>query len=343
MISLRSRFGRVRVLVVGDVMLDEYLFGVASRISPEAPVPVVEIKERRYVAGGAANVAANVVSLGGQCSLVGICGQDKSGDGLRAILDGNGVGSSGLVCMPGRATTCKTRVVAGQQQIVRFDVEEREGVPEEVSRELCQRLEDRLGNPDICVLSDYGKGVLSHAVCRKIIELAQEKGVPVLADPKGLRFEKYQGCALITPNQKEAARFTGILTETEEDVLAAGNRLLASLPGSAVLVTRGPDGMTLFREGQAPVTIPTVARNVYDVVGAGDTVMAALSVALGAGFDFPESMHIANIAAGIAVGKHGTVAVTFDEVVKHPELLMLREGPLSASESEREAHLYSKT
>jgi rfaE bifunctional protein kinase chain/domain len=343
MTSLRSRFGRVRVLVVGDVMLDEYLFGAASRISPEAPVPVVEIKERRYVAGGAANVATNVVSLGGQCSLVGICGQDKSGDSLRAILDGSGVGGSGLVCMPGRATTCKTRVVAGQQQIVRFDVEEREGLPEDVSHELYGRLEDCLGNSDVCVLSDYGKGVLSHSVCRRIIELAKERSVPVLADPKGLRFEKYQGCALITPNQKEAAWFTGIVTETEEDVMTAGNRLLASLPGSAVLVTRGPDGMTLFREGQAPVTIPTVARNVYDVVGAGDTVMAALSVSLGARFDFPESMHIANIAAGIAVGKQGTVAVTLDEVLNHPELTMLRDRPISASESESEAHLYSKT
>lgn len=343
MISLRSRFGRVRVLVIGDVMLDEYLFGAASRISPEAPVPVVEIKDRRYVAGGAANVAANVVSLGGRCRLMGICGQDKPGDQLRAILDGNGVGASGLICMPGRATTCKTRVVAGQQQIVRFDVEEREGLPDEVSRELCRGLEDSLENSDICVLSDYGKGLLSHAVCRTIIELARERGIPVLADPKGLRFEKYQGCTLITPNQKEAARFTGIVTETEEDVMTAGSRLLASLPGSAVLVTRGSDGMTLFREGQGPVTIPTVARNVYDVVGAGDTVMAALSVSLGAGLDFPDSMHIANIAAGIAVGKQGTVAVAFDEVLNHPELAMLRQGPIRASESESEVHLYSKT
>jgi rfaE bifunctional protein kinase chain/domain len=343
MTFLRSHFGRVRVLVVGDVMLDEYLFGAAGRISPEAPVPVVEIKDRRYVAGGAANVAANVVSLGGQCSLVGVCGQDKPGDSLRAILDETGVGGSGLLRVPGRATTCKTRVVAGQQQIVRFDVEERAGLPEEASRELCERLEDCLGSSDICVLSDYGKGVLSHGVCRKIIELAKERSVPVLADPKGLRFEKYHGCALITPNQKEAGRFTGIVAETEEDVITAGNRLLASLPGSAVLVTRGSDGMTLFREGQAPVTIPTVARHVYDVVGAGDTVMAALSVSLGAGLDFPESMQIANIAAGIAVGKQGTVAVTLDEVLNHPDVVTLRVDPINASESASEAHLYSKT
>jgi rfaE bifunctional protein kinase chain/domain len=343
MTSLRNRFGRVRVLVVGDVMLDEYLFGAASRISPEAPVPVVEIKDRRYVAGGAANVAANVTSLGGQCRLVGICGQDKPGDSLRAILDANGVGASGLICVPGRATTCKTRVVAGQQQIVRFDVEERQTLSDELSLELCRRLEDFLGKSDICVLSDYGKGVLSHAVCRTIIELAKQRRIPVLADPKGLRFEKYEGCALITPNQKEAARFTGMSAETEEDVLKAGNRLLASLPGSAVLVTRGPDGMTLFREGQAPMTIPTVAQNVYDVVGAGDTVMAALSVSLGAGLDFHESMHIANIAAGIAVGKQGTVAVAFDELLNHPEIAMLGQGPISASESKNDVHLYSKT
>jgi D-beta-D-heptose 7-phosphate kinase/D-beta-D-heptose 1-phosphate adenosyltransferase len=333
----------VHIVVAGDVMLDEYLLGAASRISPEAPVPVVEIKERRYVAGGAANVAANVVSLGGRCTLVGICGQDKAGDSLRAILDGNGVGGAGLLSVPGRPTTCKSRVVAGQQQIVRFDVEEREALPEEINRELCRRLEHCLSNADICVLSDYGKGVLSHGICRRIIELAKDRSVPVLADPKGLRFEKYHGCALITPNQREVARFTGILTETEADVIAAGNSLLASLPGSAVLVTRGPDGMTLFREGQAPMTIPTVARNVYDVVGAGDTVMAALSVSLGAGLAFPEAMHIANIAAGIAVGKQGTVAVTFEELVNHPELVKFQEVPTDASENASEAHLYSKT
>ncbi len=315
--SIRSRFGSVRVLVVGDVMLDEYLLGAVSRISPEAPVPVVEIKSRQYVAGGAGNVAANVVSLGARCNVVGLCGEDEAANTLRSILGRSGVDAGGMVCVPGRATTRKTRVIAGQQQIVRFDVEERAELDPDTQAVLRGRVEDGIARADICVLSDYGKGVLSHAICRMAIELAAQRSIPVLVDPKGVRFDKYQGSTLITPNLGEAARFTGIAMEGEEDVMDAGRRLLEALPGSAVLITRGPEGMTLFREGAPAVTIPTVAMMVYDVVGAGDTVMAALSISLGAGLDFQSSMHIANIAAGIAVGKHGTVAVALEDVLGH--------------------------
>jgi len=321
--AIRSRFGSVRVLVVGDVMLDEYLLGAVSRLSPEAPVPVVEIRDRQYVAGGAGNVAANVVSLGARCHVIGLCGEDEAAHTMRSILGRGGVDVEGIVCAQGRATTRKTRVVAGQQQIVRFDVEERAELDGDTHAELRRQVESGIARADICVLSDYGKGVLSHAVCRMAIALAGGRNVPVLVDPKGLRFEKYLGCALITPNLGEASRFTGIAMEREEDVMEAGRRLLAALPGSAVLITRGPDGMTLFRQGEPAMTIPTVARTVYDVVGAGDTVMAALSVSLGAGLDFHSSMHIANTAAGIAVGKHGTVAVALEEVLAHSAIAEL--------------------
>lgn len=303
--------------MVGDVMLDEYLRGAVSRISPEAPVPVVEIRDRHYVAGGAANVAANVVSLGAQCQVVGLCGEDEAAGTLRTVLTRNGVDAGRIVCVQSRATTRKTRVVAGQQQIVRFDVEERAELDGETQGLLERHIEGGVAQTDICVLSDYGKGVLSETVCRIAIELARRQKIPVLVDPKGLRFEKYQGCTLITPNLGEASRFTGMRLEREEEVMHAGLQLLKALPGSAVLITRGPDGMTLFREDEPAVTIPTVARMVYDVVGAGDTVMAALSVSLGAGFDFHASMKLANTAAGIAVGKQGTVAVALEDVLAH--------------------------
>lgn len=324
--AIRSRFSKVQVLVAGDVMLDEYLLGAVNRISPEAPVPVVEIKDRQYVAGGAGNVAANVVSLSAQCRVLGLCGDDDAANTLRSVLTKGGVNMSGLVCAPGRATTRKTRVIAGQQQVVRFDVEDRAALDGQIEEELRRRLEDGIAQVDICVLSDYGKGVLSDHICRAAIDLAHRRGIPVLADPKGLRLEKYRGCTLMTPNQKEASRFAGMAIEREEDVITAGQRLLAGLSGSAVLITRGPDGMTLFREGQPPVTIPTVARTVYDVVGAGDTVMAALSVSLGAGLDFQSSMQVANIAAGIAVGKQGTVTVGLDEVLEHAAVAELTMG-----------------
>lgn len=335
--TIRDRFRRVRVLVVGDVMLDEYLLGAVNRISPEAPVPIVEIKERKYVAGGAGNVAANVVSLAAGCRLVALCGRDEAADTLRSALGQNGIETAGVVCVEGRPTTRKTRVVAGQQQIVRFDVEERSTLSTEAQTELCCQLSIELQHADICILSDYGKGVLLPLVCKTAISVAKERNVPVLVDPKGLRFEKYQGCTLITPNLGEASRFTSIAIEREEDVMEAGRQLLQALPGSAVLITRGADGMTLFRANEPAMTIPTVAQNVYDVVGAGDTAMAALSVALGAGFNFQLSMHLANIAAGIAVGKHGTVAVPLEEVLAHPAL-----GGL-AEHSAANTHLYSKT
>jgi D-beta-D-heptose 7-phosphate kinase/D-beta-D-heptose 1-phosphate adenosyltransferase len=335
--AIRDRFRRVRVLVVGDVMLDEYLLGAVNRISPEAPVPVVEIKDRQYVAGGAGNVAANVVSLAAVCRLVALCGNDEAANTLRSALARNRVETAGVVCVEGRPTTRKTRVVAGQQQIVRFDVEERSALDAEAQAELCRQVTSELQHADICILSDYGKGVLLPLVCNTAIAAAKEREVPVLVDPKGLRFEKYRGCTLITPNLGEAARFTGIAMERDEDVMEAGRQLLRALPGSAVLITRGSDGMTLFRENEPAMTIPTVARNVYDVVGAGDTVMAALSVALGAGFDFHISMHLANIAAGIAVEKHGTVTVPLEEVLAHAALGTLADSSAAGT------HLYSKT
>lgn len=320
---LVPRFHRAVVLVAGDLMLDEYLFGTVSRVSPEAPVPVLDVKRRRYVPGGAANVAANVRSLGATARLAGICGNDTAGETLRRVLAEAGIGDEFVMRVDSRVTTSKTRVVAGQQQIVRFDHEERAPLNGALADLFEATLEKSLDGAGVCILSDYGKGLLSSAVCAQILKNANTRQIPVIVDPKGLDYSKYRGCSLITPNLKEAGEAAGIAIECEHDLGEAAKRILALLPGAAVLVTRGADGMTLFRENHVPLTIATVAQEVFDVVGAGDTVVAALGVVLAAGLPLDTATRLANVAAGIAVGKHGTVAVTADELFSHAEITLL--------------------
>lgn len=322
---LVSRFRRSAVLVAGDLMLDEYLFGTVSRVSPEAPVPVLDVKRRRYVPGGAANVAANVRSLGATARLAGICGNDAAGETLRRVLAEADIGDEFVMQVAGRATTSKTRVVAGQQQIVRFDHEERATLNGAAANLFEANLEKGLDGAGVCIVSDYGKGLLSPALCKRLLERANTKRIPVIVDPKGLDYSKYLGCSLITPNLKEAGEAAGIAIEDERGLYEAGKKILGLLPGAAVLVTRGADGMTLFREDEIPVTIATVAQEVFDVVGAGDTVVAALGVALASGLPLETATRLANVAAGIAVGRHGTVAVTAEELFSHTEITQLPE------------------
>jgi D-beta-D-heptose 7-phosphate kinase/D-beta-D-heptose 1-phosphate adenosyltransferase len=318
--DLPNRFRSVQVLVAGDLMLDEYLTGTVRRISPEAPVPVVDVSDRKYVAGGAANVAANVLSLGAQVHLIGVCGQDRAGDVLRELLAGIGIDTSTLVLCPDRPTTSKIRVMAGQQQIVRVDTEDRSALPAAYRAELQANFAALLDTCDICIFSDYGKGAVSTEFCRSALAQAQARDRRVLVDPKGLDYTKYTGCSLIKPNLTEAGHAANIAIDSEAGLFEAGMKLLRQLPGSSVMVTRGPDGMTLFEPGEAPITVPTIAQQVFDVVGAGDTAMAALAIALAAGLSMREAMRLANVAAGIAVGKHGTVAVSLDELLQHCEI-----------------------
>lgn len=318
--ELRSFFARARVLVLGDVMLDEYLFGTVQRISPEAPVPVVDVRSRQYVPGGAANVAANVRSLGAEVSLVGVCGRDAAAESLRSRLARLGIADTYILSHDGRGTTCKTRVIGGHQQIVRFDSEHRVSLSSEESRLLIEKFDAAVAQADLCILSDYGKGVLTAELCRRAIESARERDLPVLVDPKGTEYAKYRGCTLLTPNLREAAEASATPIETEEDLNRAGERLLEMLEGSAILITRGQDGMTLFRPQRPPLTIPTVAREVFDVVGAGDTAVATLGVSIAAGLSLESGTRLANIAAGIAVGKQGTVAVSIEELLAHDEM-----------------------
>lgn len=318
--DLRSCFARTTVLVVGDLMLDEYVFGSVSRISPEAPVPVLDVKNRRYVPGGAANVAANLRSLGAHVRLAGAVGDDAAGGRLRELLLAAEISDELLVPVRGRVTTAKTRVVAGQQQIVRFDSEERAPIDSASLEILRTKVSAAVHDCDVCVFSDYGKGLLSAAVCAWLVEYTRGQGLKVVVDPKGLNFSKYRGCTLITPNLKEAGQASGISIESEQDVIEAGDRLVSLLPGTSVLVTRGSEGMTLFRPGAPPLTVAAAAREVFDVVGAGDTAVAALSVSLAADLPLETATRLANIAAGIAVGRHGTVTVSIDELLGHAEV-----------------------
>jgi len=309
--NLRERFREAKVLVVGDVMLDEYVIGAVSRISPEAPVPVLDVRSRYFSAGGAANVAMNIASLGATVYLAGVVGHDAAAASLRQLLPSHDY----LVEATERATISKTRIIAGQQQICRIDHEERSEMPANLLATLRENVAAPLELCQIVVLSDYAKGTLTDEFCRQIIHMANGAGKPVIVDPKSKDFRKYAGCQLITPNQHEAATASAISIDSVESLNQAGAKLMRDLPGASVLITRGPDGMALFQPGRSePLTIPTEARKVFDVVGAGDTVIAALAVAMAADVPLPKAVQLANLAAGIVVEKPGTATVTFDEL-----------------------------
>jgi len=306
---------RQRVLVVGDVMLDEFLWGSVSRLSPEAPVPVVRVARQSFHLGGAANVAANVRALGGQAVAVGVVGDDEAGRRLRAALDAPGV-EDGLVVAPEpRPTTVKTRIIAHHQQVVRADRELAEDVPAEVEDALLERLRALLPSCTAVVVSDYQKGVVTRGLMKVLVPLARRRGLPVLVDPKVRHFTLYRRATLVTPNQQEAEQATGLAIRDDDALRAAGQRILRQVGCEAVLITRGEQGMALFPRQGRPVLIPTAARQVYDVTGAGDTVIATLALSLGAGAALAAAAVLANHAAGVVVGKLGTATAAPDEVL----------------------------
>lgn len=322
--ALLSRFEEKHILVLGDLMLDEYLWGEAMRISPEAPVPVVEVRRESLCPGGAANVAANVRTLGGLASLVGIVGDDIPAERLLNLLERIGVKGDGVVVDRGRPTTVKTRVVAGSQHVVRFD-RERTGEPKaEVARALVERVAERLPQVDALLISDYAKGVISKTLLRLVLPLARRLRKIVVVDPKVPHFFWYRGVTVIAPNHHEAQAIAGVSFGTddptnrglkEEDLVQAGRRLLKQVKARALLVTRGEQGMSLF-EGDGVHHIPAMAKEVYDVTGAGDTVAASLTLALAAGATLREAAILANYAASVVVGKAGTATVTREELAQ---------------------------
>jgi rfaE bifunctional protein kinase chain/domain len=307
-----ENFRQVKILVVGDVMLDKYLWGDVKRISPEAPVPVVNLKQTSYIAGGAANVAANIAGLGARPFLVGVVGDDAEGCMLPEVLAGTNVSTDHLVKLSNRQTTVKTRVIAHNQQILRIDRETTLELSEDDLEIVWQKIESLLSVISIIVVSDYNKGFLSGKLLSRLITQAKAKGISVLIDPKGRDYNKYRGATVITPNKFEAADICRLDGFGEKEILQAGNELISKLEVSALLITRGEEGMTLFEEGKMPVHLEAQARHVYDVTGAGDTVIASLAVALGAGESFAEAAELANTAAGLVVSEVGTTAVNIE-------------------------------
>jgi len=293
---------RARVLVVGDVMLDRYWFGDVSRISPEAPVPVVRVERTEERPGGAANVARNAAALGARVGLLSVVGADEAGAALERLVRAEGVRAS-LHRDPTLATTVKLRVIGRQQQLLRIDFET--APSHEVLADKLSEFEASLANYDVVVLSDYGKGGLAHI--ERMIAAARRRGRTVLVDPKGDDYARYRGATVVTPNRNELREVVGRWKD-EADMTARAERLRAELDLDALLVTRAEEGMTLYRAGSVQHE-PTKAREVYDVSGAGDTVIATLAVMLGSGAPLAEAVHVANHAAGIVVGKLGTAVV----------------------------------
>lgn len=308
--GLMARMSAARLLVVGDVMLDRYWFGDVERISPEAPVPVARIARMEERAGGAANVARNIVSLGGNSTLLSVVGEDEAADALAALLERDGVAVS--FRRDARiATTVKLRVIARQQQLIRLDFED--APSHEVLAEKLDEYSRLIADHDVVILSDYGKGGLTHVT--RMIELARAAGKPVLIDPKGDEWDKYAGATLLTPNRSEFRQVAGQWRD-EHDLAARAERIRSDLQLDALLVTRSEDGMSLFR-ADGPLNVPTVAREVFDVSGAGDTVIGTLGLMVAAGLALPEAMQVANVAAGIVVGKLGTAVVRRSELFGH--------------------------
>ncbi len=312
--EILERARGLRVAVVGDLMLDVYLIGAVSRISPEAPVPVVHVTEERTALGGAANVAANVAALGATCEIVGYVGADAAGAQIRrslAELDGGTVHAR-LVERPERPTTTKTRVVARQQQVVRFDRERDDDLPDECAAELCEHVRAAVAASDALVLEDYNKGVLVPSVIRTALEAAAAAGIPSVVDPKFRNFFAFRGATVFKPNAVELGTAMGAPVRAGDDEWLEEARTRTG--GEHLLLTLGEDGMALRSAGGTSFRIPTVAREVYDVSGAGDTVTAFLAVALAAGATIEEAAILANFAAGIEVAKPGVATVTPDEL-----------------------------
>jgi rfaE bifunctional protein kinase chain/domain len=313
--QLTERFAGRRILVLGDLMLDEFIWGRVRRISPEAPVPVVEVERQTLALGGAGNVAANLVALGARPTPFGVAGADANAERMRAAFHDLGVTGEGIVIDASRATTLKTRIIAHNQQVVRADRESRAPVATDIEAAIIAQFAGALDAADAVVVSDYNKGLLTPRLLAETLAAARRRDLPVCLDPKMRSFAGYQPVTVITPNHQEAAAAAGLAIEDEASLTEAGRRLLGAIDCRAVLITRGEEGMALFTEGEV-TRIPTVAREVYDVTGAGDTVVATLALALAAGASFAEAAILANHAAGVVVGKLGTATVTRGELLE---------------------------
>ncbi|HBO37240.1 MAG TPA: bifunctional heptose 7-phosphate kinase/heptose 1-phosphate adenyltransferase [Pasteurellaceae bacterium] len=308
MAQYSAHFNHAKVLVLGDVMLDRYWFGATDRISPEAPVPVVRVQQNEERAGGAANVAMNIASLNVSVQLLGLTGQDETGAALTSLLSRQHIDCN-FVQLDTHPTITKLRILSRHQQLLRLDFEE--NFHNVQSNALLEKLESAIKNYGALVLSDYGKGTLNDV--QQMIQIARKAGVPVLIDPKGTNFERYRGATLLTPNMSEFEAVVG-QCNSEQEIIDKGLKLISDINLTALLVTRSEKGMTLLRPGQPAFHLPTEAKEVFDVTGAGDTVISVLATALADNRPFEEACYLANVAAGIVVGKLGTSTVSTVEL-----------------------------
>ncbi|RKX23817.1 MAG: bifunctional heptose 7-phosphate kinase/heptose 1-phosphate adenyltransferase [Candidatus Zixiibacteriota bacterium] len=305
---------KLKFLVIGDLILDKYIWGAAERISPEAPIPIVKVDREETRLGGAGNVVNNLISLGCHVQIASVVGSDEAGTELKQLLQRQGVATAGIQRDSKRTTTCKTRIIAGHQQLVRLDHEDCILVDSFQEDQLLEFVDKVLGDVDVVLVSDYLKGVLSDRTLGEIIRISKKHSRPVVVDPKGKDFSRYKGVTLLTPNQREAEWATGGEILNHDSLLVIGESLYHDLELGALLITRGSRGMSLFTEDQ-PTHLATEAREVYDVSGAGDTVLSLCAVGLAGGLPLTDSAELANLAAGIVVGKVGTATVSPAELL----------------------------
>jgi len=308
--TIVRHFQGKRVLVLGDLMLDKYLWGNVGRISPEAPVPVVDVKKDTSCLGGAGNVCHNLESLGAYPIPVGLVGEDAAGEWIKSSVKDN----RGIISDTNRPTTVKTRIIAHHQQVVRVDQEEKMPVPRRVEEQILGIVQEE--DYEGILISDYNKGLLTKSLMRKVLPYAQKMKKPVFVDPKEENFFSFSPVTLINPNHYEAEKIVHHSCETDEQVERAGQKILSRITSKYLILKRGEQGLTVFEKGKKAFHIPTIAQEVYDVTGAGDTVIATSSLALLAGATIREAAMLANTAAGVVVGKIGTAALTADELLK---------------------------
>lgn len=324
--NILKRFKQANIAVLGDVMLDEFCWGKVDRISPEAPVPIVQVRQETWRPGGAANVAGNLVALGARAHLFGIIGDDGAGRRLSEELAKENIGTSGLIIDSGRRTSVKTRIISQKQQMIRIDRESTDQIDYARQKAITSALFDMADDLDGVIVSDYAKGVIVEGLLKEVIEKFKKMGKFVSIDPKLKNFPIYQKPTIITPNTKEAEQTLGRVFECDEDVLKGGQDLLKNTHADAILITRSEHGMSLFEKGQKPVTIPTRALDVYDVTGAGDTVIATFSLALAAGCPMVEAAEVANLAAGVVVGLVGTASASAEQILDHYDRIHYKPG-----------------
>lgn len=311
-----ERFGSANIVVVGDVMMDKFIWGKVSRISPEAPIPVVDVQKESIMLGGAGNVAHNLVSLGAKVHLYSVIGPDVMGNEIIQELAKKDCRVDGLVVDDVRPTTVKTRVLAHAQQVVRFDREDRNEIKDSTIEKILSGIMNNISETSAVIVSDYAKGVICRRLMNELGPLLRRKKIFWAADPKTRDTTLLRGATVLTPNQNEAEAISGIKIESEESLFRAGEKLIRAFKSRALLITRGEAGMALIEQGGKLFTIPTVAKEIYDVTGAGDTVVATFTLGAASGLNLRESAFLANLAAGIVVGKIGTATVKSKELLR---------------------------